>query len=165
MDTNRAGGAERTPLAAIADRRKVDQGPPAGTRERRRRAGRQTPSGLAASDALKMACPYCGHSSSAVVRSRGGIVGDKVTRRRECARCGERFPTYERLDEETFERELAQRHGEDVLDELLTTVPPPTWENAERLLHRLWGQAKDRQYVKNDWKTLQQVLAGLRRLS
>lgn len=164
MDTKRAGDAVTPPLTALAERRRADQGPPAGTRERRRPV-RQTPSGLAASDALKMACPYCGHSSSAIVRSRGGIVDDKVTRRRECAHCGERFPTYERLDRELLDRELAQRHGASVVEELLAAAPVPTWDNAERLLHRVWGQAKDRQYIKRDWNALQQILAELRRLS
>jgi len=64
--------------------------------ERRRRA----------TDALKMACPFCGASSSAVVRSRGAIANDVVRRRRECADCGQRFPTSEVVDHAALAREL-----------------------------------------------------------
>jgi hypothetical protein len=156
------GGASSTPsdLTAFVERRKRDIGPPRGQRERRR-----TPSGRRASDAMKMQCPFCSESASAVVRSRGGIVEDKVTRRRECAGCGNRFPTYERLDEEQLERELSGKYGASVVDQVLeaSAAIAPTWENAERLLHRLWGQAKDRQYLKREWNDFQQVLAGLRR--
>ena len=64
--------------------------------ERRRRA----------SDALKMSCPYCGSSQSSVVRVRGLIENDAIRRRRECAKCGNRFPTTETVDHECLEREL-----------------------------------------------------------
>lgn len=94
---------------------------------------------------------------SAIVRSRGGIVQDKVHRRRECAQCGRLFPTAERVDRELLEREL-EANGE-----LAPPAPPVTWTEAERLLHLLWGQAKDREYVKTDWLALQQVLTGLKR--
>lgn len=147
-------------LTAFAERRRRDVGP-RGTRERR-----VSPRGRRASDAMKMKCPFCAESASAVVRSRGGIVEDKVGRRRECAGCGERFPTKETLDEEALERELVHKYGASAVDEILNTPPTaPTWDNAERLLHRLWGHAKDRQYTKRDWNDFQQVLASLRRLS
>lgn len=110
-----------------------------------------------------MSCPYCGWSVSAIVRSRGGIVQDKVHRRRECAQCGRLFPTAERVDRELLERELGAT-GELGSSPLFDPpAPPATWAEAERLLHLLWGQAKDREYVKTDWLALQQVLTGLKR--
>lgn len=141
------------------DRRRQDLGPPRGQRERR-----VTPSGRRASDALKMACPHCGASVSAVVRSRGGVVADKVGRRRECAECGRRFPTSERVDRELLERELEER-GELRTSLVFEGLPAPTWDKAEELFHRLWGQGIDREYVKTDWMALQHVLAGLRKVS
>ena len=93
----------------LFDRRQRNIGPPAGVEERRRDERRHiTKSGRRATDALKMACPFCGASESAVVRSRGAIVESKIRRRRECASCGERFPTFEKVDYECLERELAQ---------------------------------------------------------
>lgn len=68
---------------------------------------RTEPNGRRATDAMKMSCPYCGASESAVVRSRGAVNADLVRRRRECADCGRRFPTFEAVDQETLQRELA----------------------------------------------------------
>lgn len=92
------------------DRRTVDLGPPPGTRERRAR--HTTKSGLTATDGLKMACPFCGASESAVVRVRGLVVTDAIRRRRECARCGQRFPTSEAVDHDLLARERGPA-GED----------------------------------------------------
>ena len=154
--------ASSTELTAFAERRQRNQGPPRGVRERR-----VCPSGRRAYDAIKMACPFCGDSASAIVRTRGGVRDDKVGRRRECAHCGGRFPTAERVDEVLLIRELEERHGAGAVDAILAATPTPasTWENVERLLHKLWGQAKDKQYVKRDWTDFQQILAGLRSLS
>lgn len=140
------------------DRRRVDRGRPDGGPDRRRSPGRR------ATDGLKMACPFCGACVSLVARSRGGIETDAVRRRRQCAACGKRFPTWERVDRESLELELEL--GE-TPDAALAFPPatPATWENVERLLHRLWGQAKDRDYVKSDWMALQTALAGLRQRS
>jgi transcriptional repressor NrdR len=46
-----------------------------------------------------MRCPFCGHVQDKVVDSREAKVGDTIRRRRECAKCGRRFTTYERIDE------------------------------------------------------------------
>ncbi len=46
-----------------------------------------------------MRCPFCGHPEDRVVDSRESKEGDAIRRRRECAACGKRFTTYERLDE------------------------------------------------------------------
>lgn len=107
------------------DRRHVDVGPPVKTRERRVR--HKTPSGLVATDALKMPCPCCGGSESAVVRTsgeltcplcghvqsevvkvRGLIDVEAIRRRRECV-CGFRFPTQETIDMARLEEENAAR--------------------------------------------------------
>jgi transcriptional repressor NrdR len=44
-------------------------------------------------------CALCKASSTRVVDSRLGELGDVVRRRRECDACGERFTTYERAEE------------------------------------------------------------------
>jgi transcriptional repressor NrdR len=44
-----------------------------------------------------MRCPYCQFDSTRVVDSRLTDPGDAVRRRRECAGCGERFTSYERV--------------------------------------------------------------------
>lgn len=45
-----------------------------------------------------MVCPYCSFESTRVVDSRLAEPGDAVRRRRECADCGVRFTTYERVE-------------------------------------------------------------------
>jgi hypothetical protein len=124
-------------LTPARDRRDVNLGPPPRTRERRVR--HKTPSGLVATDGLKMACPCCGGSESAVVRRlagdakcpqcgqvrsevvkvRGLIEEDAIRRRRECV-CGFRFPTHETIDWARLEQEMAA-HGIDV--EKFKTAP------------------------------------------
>jgi transcriptional repressor NrdR len=46
-----------------------------------------------------MKCPYCGHLGDKVVDSRESKEGEVIRRRRECLECGERFTSYERIDE------------------------------------------------------------------
>ena len=46
-----------------------------------------------------MRCPFCGHIEDKVVDSREAKIGDTIRRRRECAKCGRRFTTYERIDQ------------------------------------------------------------------
>ena len=46
-----------------------------------------------------MICPFCGHAENRVVDSREVRDGAEIRRRRECAGCGRRFTTYERVDE------------------------------------------------------------------
>ena len=38
----------------------------------------------------------------------------------------------------------------------------PTWSNAELLLHRLWGQARDGEYRKDEWGAFQSLMTRLR---
>lgn len=47
-----------------------------------------------------MICPFCSHTNSKVIDSRDS--GDGIRRRRECARCGLRFTTYERVQTKTL---------------------------------------------------------------
>ena len=68
-----------------------------------------------------MRCPRCGFSESKVVASRPSENNDAIRRRRECAKCGFRYTTYERCEEtplivikrdgrkETFERQKLMR--------------------------------------------------------
>jgi len=44
-----------------------------------------------------MRCPFCGQLKDRVVDSRES--GDAIRRRRECADCGRRFTSYERIEE------------------------------------------------------------------
>jgi hypothetical protein len=92
-------------LEADGDRRHANIGPPPGLTDRRRR----TKSGLIATDAMKMACPFCGGSESAVVRSEGRLTVSEIARTRECATCGERFYTSETVDTRRLSRQLAER--------------------------------------------------------
>lgn len=46
-----------------------------------------------------MRCPYCGVDDDRVVDSRSAADGSAIRRRRECAICGQRFTTYERVDD------------------------------------------------------------------
>ena len=45
-----------------------------------------------------MHCPYCSFDATRVVDSRLAEPGDSVRRRRECAGCGARLTTYERVE-------------------------------------------------------------------
>jgi transcriptional repressor NrdR len=68
-----------------------------------------------------MRCPYCKSSDTRVLDSRATEESDAIRRRRECAICGRRFTTYERIEEvplwvikkdgrrELFEREKLLR--------------------------------------------------------
>jgi transcriptional repressor NrdR len=44
-------------------------------------------------------CPACSHLDDKVVDSRQGDDGSSIRRRRECLSCGQRFTTFERLEE------------------------------------------------------------------
>lgn len=45
-----------------------------------------------------MKCPFCGQDEDKVVDSRATKDGNAIRRRRECIRCGERFTSYERVE-------------------------------------------------------------------
>ena len=46
-----------------------------------------------------MNCPFCGLADSRVVDSRETEGKDAIRRRRECVSCGQRFTTYEKIEE------------------------------------------------------------------
>ncbi len=46
-----------------------------------------------------MKCPFCGQPDSKVLDSRASDEGSSIRRRRECVACGQRFTTYERVEE------------------------------------------------------------------
>ncbi|UCC48056.1 MAG: transcriptional repressor NrdR [Gemmatimonadota bacterium] len=46
-----------------------------------------------------MRCPYCGHTNNRVIDSRASRDGRAVRRRRECQHCGDRFTTYEVVEQ------------------------------------------------------------------
>ncbi len=46
-----------------------------------------------------MKCPFCGHEEDKVVDSRSSREGKAIRRRRECLGCGERYTTYEYVEE------------------------------------------------------------------
>lgn len=45
-----------------------------------------------------MRCPFCSHEEDKVVDSRSSRDGKAIRRRRECLKCGERFTTYEYVE-------------------------------------------------------------------
>jgi transcriptional repressor NrdR len=48
-------------------------------------------------------CPFCGHADNKVVDSRVSKDATVIRRRRQCLDCGQRFTTYERVEElETY---------------------------------------------------------------
>ncbi|MGI6737649.1 MAG: transcriptional regulator NrdR [Anaerovoracaceae bacterium] len=46
-----------------------------------------------------MRCPYCENKETKVIDSRHTEDGHAIRRRRECAKCGKRFTTYEKIEE------------------------------------------------------------------
>lgn len=46
-----------------------------------------------------MKCPFCNHPENRVIDSRLSKEGEAIRRRRECASCGKRFTSYERVEE------------------------------------------------------------------
>lgn len=45
-----------------------------------------------------MRCPFCGHDEDKVIDSRPSDEGAAIRRRRECLACGNRFTTYEKIE-------------------------------------------------------------------
>ena len=46
-----------------------------------------------------MRCPFCSHPDDHVVDSRIADDGRAIRRRRQCEKCGQRYTTYERIEE------------------------------------------------------------------
>lgn len=55
-----------------------------------------------------MQCPFCGTDEDKVVDSRTAEDGRAIRRRRECSSCGQRYTTYERIEEATL---LVEKRG------------------------------------------------------
>jgi len=49
-----------------------------------------------------MRCPHCGSNEDKVIESRSLANGEAIRRRRECERCGYRFTSYERTEDNQF---------------------------------------------------------------
>lgn len=56
-----------------------------------------------------MRCPFCKHENTRVVNSRSSKDDRAIRRRRECLSCGERFTTYERIEE--FQPRVVKKDG------------------------------------------------------
>jgi transcriptional repressor NrdR len=118
-----------------------------------------------------MRCPYCQFESTRVVDSRLAEPGDSIRRRRECARCEERFTTYERVEgpalyvkkrdgtREQFDREKLIRGMLRA-----TNKRPVEVGDLEELADRIAGEARRRGgQVDAEWIG-ERVLRGLVRL-
>lgn len=46
-----------------------------------------------------MKCPFCSYAESKVVDSRSTDENTTIRRRRECAKCGKRYTTYEKIED------------------------------------------------------------------
>ncbi|MFO0837677.1 MAG: transcriptional regulator NrdR [Phycisphaerae bacterium] len=57
-----------------------------------------------------MRCPFCKEDDDKVIDSRSSDGGNVVRRRRACIRCGRRFTTYERIEEQ-FKLTVIKRDG------------------------------------------------------
>ena len=49
-----------------------------------------------------MRCPYCGSFDDKVTESRQLANGESIRRRRECLSCGQRFTSFERIEQLPF---------------------------------------------------------------
>ena len=118
-----------------------------------------------------MRCPYCQFESTRVVDSRLAEPGDSIRRRRECARCEERFTTYERVEgpmlvvskrdgrREQFDRDKLVRGMLRA-----TNKRPVEVGDLEELADRIAGEARRRGgQVEAEWIG-ERVLRGLVRL-
>lgn len=85
-----------------------------------------------------MKCQYCGYEDSRVLDSRAAEEGAAIRRRRECGRCGRRFTTMEKAEEEPMvvikrdgRRELFDR-GKILTGLILAgqkrNIPRSTWQ-------------------------------------
>lgn len=98
-----------------------------------------------------MKCPFCGKPDSRVVDSRDVREGESIRRRRECAVCGRRFTTYEKV--EARELIVVKRDGRrepfsprKLTDKLLIalTKRPVPMESVERIVREIETELLDR---------------------
>jgi transcriptional repressor NrdR len=104
-----------------------------------------------------MRCPFCTHSETDVIDTRD-TDDSRIRRRRECAKCGRRFTTYEEIEKEDLyvikkdgRREKFDRH------KLLSGIQkscekrPVSREQVEEIANWVEGKLRkdDRQEVKS----------------
>jgi len=89
-------------------------------------------------------CPFCSDPTNRVIDSRLGRDGTEIRRRRECAECGRRFTTRERVDEVMPKVVKRDERREDFLREkLLEAIQkacqkrPVSADQLERLVDRV----------------------------
>ena len=105
-----------------------------------------------------MRCPYCQHTDTKVTDSRTTDEGNSIRRRRECENCGNRFTTFERIEEMPLlvikrdeTREVFNR------DKIITGIVrsarkrPVTSESIEKLVDRV--EQRVRRLEKNEVRT------------
>ena len=97
-----------------------------------------------------MRCPYCSDPTNRVIDSRLGREGTEIRRRRECAECGRRFTTRERVDDvlpKIVKRD--ERREEFRREKLLIAVQkacekrPVSADDVERLVDRVERHAQE----------------------
>jgi transcriptional repressor NrdR len=97
-----------------------------------------------------MKCPYCHHLESKVIDSRYLEGHTSIRRRRECLKCGERFTTYERIEDvpimvlkKNNQRELFDRNK--IMKGLLKACEkrPITQEKLDRLVNEIEAKFKN----------------------
>jgi len=95
-------------------------------------------------------CPYCSDPTNRVIDSRRGREGTEIRRRRECAECGRRFTTRERVDDvlpKIVKRD--ERREEFRREKLLIAVQkacekrPVSADDVERLVDRVERHAQE----------------------
>jgi transcriptional repressor NrdR len=87
-----------------------------------------------------MRCVYCGHADSRVLETRATDDGGAIRRRRECLDCGQRFTTFEKVDEMPLwvikkDGRREQFSGRKVLEGLLRACEkrPVSYERLEQM--------------------------------
>jgi len=95
-------------------------------------------------------CPYCSDPTNRVIDSRLAREGTEIRRRRECAECGRRFTTRERVDDvlpKIVKRD--ERREEFQREKLLIAVQkacekrPVSADDVERLVDRVERHAQE----------------------
>lgn len=115
-----------------------------------------------------MRCPFCHETEDRVVDSRTSREGRAIRRRRECAACGQRFTTYETIEErpvqviksdgtvESFDREKLLRSIR-----LPCVKRPVTEGELEAMVDAIEDEISDRDQIRSrDLGEL--AMAGLR---
>jgi len=119
-----------------------------------------------------MKCPFCGHIEDKVIDSRLSREGDIIRRRRECLGCGERFTSYEKIEEvlplvvkkdgrrETFNRQKILRGLEKACEKR-----PVSIEMRETLVAKIEKKLQEsgEKEIPSSWIG-EEVMAGLKEI-